>query len=138
MKTIAKCLLILFSVIVLGGCSCEKQMLNLSKKCPGLFETKHVPDTFFISEFTFDTVHIFSPGKTDTILLEKDRVEVKLVRNFDTLKTFIHLPADTIIKDIPVEVPIPVVVEKPKKSNQIIIIILCGIIFLLIYKPKKT
>lgn len=116
-----KYLLLLF---LAAGCSCEKQMHRLTYRCPELFTQKTIIDTTFIPEYKYDTTFIFSAGIVDTFTVVKDRVEIKILRERDTLKTYIYVPADTIIKTHYVEVPKPVIGKKPSLLDRLTDILL--------------
>lgn len=112
------------------GCSCEKQMHKLTYKCPELFEPKIIESVVVIPEYQHDTTFIFT-GMTDTLIIEKERVEVRLIRSIDTLKTFITVPADTIIKEVIVEVPKPVI-EKQSGWTVVVKVLSIMLAFIII------
>ena len=103
---------LLFTLLLFTSCSCEKQMYRLSLRCPDLFAPKHIVDTTIIESFRHDTAFVFSQSQTDTFYITKDRVEVMIIRQTDTLQALIYIPADTIYKEIVVEVPKPVKITK--------------------------
>ncbi len=146
MDKITRCFIFLLFTLIFSGCSCEKQMYRLSYKCPDLFTTKDIPYTYTIPEYHVDTVFVFSKGDTDTLTITDNRGDVVIIRQLDTLKVFIHLPADTITEYIPVEVPKPIIESKKTfwdhlETILILIIIggvIYGIILIIKYKTNKN
>lgn len=102
-------------MMLLGSCalvSPEKRHEKLVKKYPFLHLTDTVeqsePVTFYIDRITKDTIFRdkITQGKTDTIILEKERLKVKYLRSGDTVYLSGECEADTIIKTVKIKVPI--------------------------------
>lgn len=90
---------LLFSVLIIVGCSPQKRLQRLIRKHPELVQTDTIQltDTFISKAIQADTTYIFT-GSTDTILLEKERLRVEIIRNTDTLYISGSVAPDTIIK----------------------------------------
>lgn len=131
-------LLILISLIA-TGCSCTYRLQTLMIRCPELFETKKIIDTVIIPEYKKDTT-FFLTGTTDTFTVFQDRIQLKIVRQFDTLKVFTKLPADTIYKTITIEKVKPVIEKKSPIGVYIVLgLFLSSLLLLLfIYLKKMT
>jgi len=98
------CLIPLFAILLLSGCSPEWHLSRAVKKNPDLLKTKMmiVTDTVVTEPIVVkDTVTI---SQVDTIEIVKDRFRVKIMRNYDTLIIDGGCDADTIVRTI--EVPV--------------------------------
>ena len=107
-----KKILFLSIAALCASCSCEYQMRRLMYKCPEMFESKNITVPVYVPEYKTDTTFIFSAGKTDTLTIQKDRVVATIIRTRDTLRVHIRVPADTIYREVRVEVPKPVFGKK--------------------------
>ena len=93
-------------MFLFASCSCEKQLQRLRIKCPECFADTTISVPVIISEYETDTVFI-SSNTIDTFSIVKDRVEVQILKSTDTLKVYVKIPADTIIKAVTVEKIMP-------------------------------
>lgn len=121
-----KLLLPIICIFFFFGCSCEQQMHRLTYRCPELFTTKNITVPVYVPEYNTDTMFFFSAGQTDTLYIEKDRVKATLIRTRDTLRVYINVPADTVYKNVNVEVPKPVIEKKKSLFDRM------GNVFLII------
>jgi hypothetical protein len=109
---------LLYMLTLLSGCSCTERLQRLMVHCPECFETKAIPDTVIVPEFHFDTT-LFFTGVTDTFTIEKERLQVQIVRRTDTLLLRVKIPADTVIKTVYVERIKPVIVREKTTGEKI-------------------
>ena len=109
-----------FTVIclLLGGCSCTERLQRLMVYCPECFETKAIKDTVIVPEFRFDTTFFFT-GVTDTFTIEKERVQVQILRRTDTMIVRLKIPADTVVKTVYVDRVKPVIVREKTTGEKI-------------------
>jgi hypothetical protein len=134
MKTILKIsLLLVLSTQI--GCSPSARLNRLLIHHPELkiFDTIVISDTMTIPQVEVDTV-FYLDSIHDTIILQKDRLEITLSRIHDTLYIRGKCKADTIIihRTIPVE---KIKVVKPDKLDQLISKIpwlISGLIFMIL------
>lgn len=92
--------ILIFSFLFIS-CSPSQRLARLIKKNPELVvkDTIFRQDTTIIKEIELDTVFIMS-SKTDTFIITKDKLQIKIIHHFDTLKIESVVGADTIIKTI--------------------------------------
>jgi len=119
MKTILKISLLLV-LSIQAGCSPSTRLNRLLIRHPELKipDTIVISDTMTIPQVQADTV-FYLDSIHDTIILQKDRLEITLNRVHDTLYVRGNCKADTIIihRLIPVE---KIKVVKPDKLDQLI------------------
>lgn len=135
MKTILKISLLLV-LSTQTGCSPSARLNRLLTRHPELMipDTIEINDTMTIPKVELDTI-IYIDSIRDTVILQKDRLEITLSRIHDTLYIRGKCKADTIIihRSIPVE---KIKVVKPDKLDQLlskIPWIISGLISLLIF-----
>ena len=104
--------------LLLSGCSCTERLQRLMVYCPECFETKAIKDTVIVPEFRFDTAFFFT-GVTDTFTIEKERVQVQILRRTDTMIVRINIPADTVVKTVYVDRVKPVIVREKTTGEKI-------------------
>lgn len=111
-------LIILFSLLIaivlcFSSCSAEWHIKRAIKKNPNILksDTILVNDTVLVPEVRHDTTIISKP--IDTILIEKDRLKIKILRHYDTLQVTGGCDADTIIHEI--KIPYEKIIFAPKK-----------------------
>lgn len=100
-------LILLFSIlaiiILLSSCSSSWHLKRAIMKDPNILkaDTAYVHDTLVVPEISHDTTIISKP--IDTILIEKERLRIKITRLYDTLRVEGTCLADTIFyeKKIP-------------------------------------
>jgi len=134
MKTILKISLLLV-LSTQTGCSPSARLNRLLIHHPELkiYDTIVISDTMTIPQVEVDTV-FYLDSIHDTIILQKDRLEITLSRIHDTLYIRGKCKADTIIihRTIPVE---KIKVVKPDKLDQLISKIpwlISGLIFMIL------
>lgn len=116
--------LVVLSVLMVG-CSCEQKLMRARKNCPELFVPVVVSDTLVVPDIRVDTTFLLSPTETDTFVIARERLSVKLVRHRDTVFTELFVAGDTVIKTQVIEVPTKVV-----KCDSFSMFRLCGGILL--------
>lgn len=97
-------LLIATSAVLMVGCRCESRLKRIARTCPQFFEPQTLIDTVLVKEFNTDTQFVIQKA-IDTFIINKDRVNVKIMKYIDTMKVFIKVPQDTIIVTRTVELP---------------------------------
>ena len=134
MKTIFKISLLLV-LSIQTGCSPSTRLNRLLTRHPELMisDTIVINDTMTIPQVVADTV-FYLDSLHDTIILQKDRLEITLNRIHDTLYIRGKCKADTIIihRIIPVE---KIKIVKPDKLDQLISKIpwlISGLIFIIL------
>lgn len=95
-------LIIVLSVILFTGCSCEKRLQRLRVHCPECVTTEIVSDTVIIPEYQYDTTFVMR-RPTDTVVVLQDRVRIEVIRELDTFYLKTVIPADTIVQTVEVE-----------------------------------
>lgn len=135
MKTILKISLLLV-LSTQTGCSPSARLNRLLTRHPELkiYDTVVISDTMTIPQVEADTV-FYLDSIHDTIILQKDRLEITLNRIHDTLYVRGKCEADTIIihRSIPVE---KIKIVKSDKLDQLISKIpwiISGLIGLLVF-----
>ncbi|MDL2296649.1 hypothetical protein LJC53_02895 [Bacteroidales bacterium OttesenSCG-928-C03] len=139
MKT--KVLLVVSMLLIISGCSCEKRMAKLMFRCPQLFETKKIEAVHITPEVKADTAIVFSAGNADTVYLERDNIIATVIRECDTLRIYILIPADTVYVPVEVDVPKPEIVVEERASfgenlamffNRFILVMVVGTVFVVV------
>ena len=100
-----RCLIPLFAILILSGCSAEWHLSRAAKKNPELLkpQTVTVVDTVVTEPVVVkDTVTL---AKVDTVEIIKDKFRVKIMRSYDTLIIDGGCDADTIVRTVTVSVP---------------------------------
>lgn len=124
----------------LAACSPQKRLDRLIKKHPELVQkdTVFIKDTIYTQEIKTDTV-FFSFKKVDTFYLEKEKLKIQIIKQYDTLKVTANVRQDTIFveKKIPVE---KLVVKKDFSPllNKLIILSLLFLIIIFLYDKRKN
>ena len=111
-----KCLARLSLVLLLSSCSAQWHLNKAVKKDPTILErdTLVVKDTVVVPPVVItDTV---TTKLHDTIVVEKDKLRVRVVKKLDTLIIEGQCDSDTIVMTIEVPVEKVVYVEKSKIS----------------------
>lgn len=95
--------LLLLFIVLLSSCSAEWHIRRAIKKNPRILkaDTIQVHDTLYVPQVHYDTTII--SNQIDTILIEKERLRIKITRHYDTLRIEGTCLADTIFyeKKIP-------------------------------------
>ena len=104
--------------LLLSGCSCTERLQRLMVYCPECFETKAIKDTVILPEFRFDTAFYFT-GITDTFTIEKERVQIQILRRTDTMIVRVNIPADTVVKTVYVTQIKPMIVREKTTGEKI-------------------
>lgn len=134
MKWLAKLTLIL----LLSSCSAQWHLSKAIKKDPTILEkdTLVVQDTVVVPPVVItDTV---TTRQHDTIVVEKDRLKVRIVKRQDTLIIEGQCASDTIVRTI--EVPYEKVIYVPQKTTgQKIqsLVFYFGLVLLALYMVRR-
>ena len=105
---------LVLSVLLLSGCSAEYHLKKAVKKDPSILkkDTVIVHDTTVLPSVVLrDTVRL---KEIDTLVLTKEKLNLKIVRVKDTFQIDAECKGDTIIKTIQVPIEIVSYVEKDK------------------------
>lgn len=96
-------ILIILAIIITVGCSPNKRLARLVKKHPELVSTETIykSDTTIREKISTDSFFVTSHF-TDTFTVVKDNIKYRIIKSFDTIRLSIEVPADTIIKEIPI------------------------------------
>lgn len=129
-------------ILLFQSCSPAQRLGRLVKNNPELATTTTVykSDTTIIERVSADSTFILT-RLTDTFYVENDRLKIKVVREYDTLKVFGECLTDTIIKQIAVEQTDinPVLIKNGKMMDVLLMIaaILCLLIFLFFLLKRR-
>jgi len=102
-------------ILLLSSCSAQWHLTKAIKKDPTILEkdTLVVQDTVVVPPVVItDTV---TTKQHDTIIVEKDRLKVRIVKRQDTLIIEGKCDSDTIVRTI--EVPYEKIIYVPKKTT---------------------
>jgi hypothetical protein len=100
----------LITIALLSSCSAQWHLKKAIKKDPTLLQTDTIAivDTVVTPPVTLtDTVTLRTQ---DTLVIQKDKLKVKIVRSFDTIMVDAVCESDTIVRVV--EVPVPSLVMK--------------------------
>lgn len=88
--------LLIFCFFLLSGCSCEKKLLRIKKKCPELVQkdTVKIRDTIYTMVSEKDT--IFHYNSKDTVIIKEGKLTVKYFYNTKDSLVYISGKCDTI------------------------------------------
>lgn len=105
--------IILMIIVLMCSCSANRLIKMAIKKDPNILkaDTMYVHDTLVVPQVHYDTTII--SNQIDTILIEKERLRIKITRHYDTLRIEGTCLADTIYKQI--NIPVERIVYAPKK-----------------------
>jgi hypothetical protein len=106
-----RCLIPLFAILILSGCSAEWHLRKAVSKDPDLVKPTVVTVTDTIVTEPIVVKDTIVTAQRDTIEITKDRFRVKVIRSFDTLLIDGGCDSDTIIRTVSVPVPQLVVGE---------------------------
>jgi outer membrane lipopolysaccharide assembly protein LptE/RlpB len=86
-------LIILIASLALGSCSAEYHLRKAVKKGANVWQTKW--DTTIVTKERnlWDTLTL---NNVDTVVVQKDNIRIKLVRNFDTIRLQATCLPDTV------------------------------------------
>jgi len=86
-------LIILIASLVLGSCSAEYHLRQAVKKGANVWQTKW--DTTIVTKERnlWDTLTL---NNVDTVVVQKDNIRIKIVRNFDTIRLQATCLPDTV------------------------------------------
>lgn len=103
-------IILLTTSVLFSSCSATWHLNRAIKKDPSLLQTDTIAivDTVVTEPVTLQDTLVLSLH--DTILLTKEKLKVKIVRSFDTIKVDAICEADTVIRVV--EVPAPSIVMK--------------------------
>lgn len=125
-------------ILLLSSCSAQWHLTKAIKKDPTILEkdTLVVQDTVVVPPVVItDTV---TTRQHDTIVVEKDRLKVRIVKRLDTLIIEGQCASDTIVRTI--EVPYEKVIYVPKKTiGQKIqsLVFYFGLVLLALYMVRR-
>lgn len=100
----------LITIALLSSCSAQWHLKRAIKKDPSILQTDTIAivDTVVTPPVTLtDTVTLRTQ---DTLVIQKDKLKVKVVRSFDTIMVDAICESDTIVRVV--EVPVPSLVMK--------------------------
>jgi len=106
--------ILILTSFILSSCSAQWHLKKAVKKDPSVLQkdTVTVVDTIVTPPVALtDTVVLH---QTDTITIQKDRLKVKIMRSFDTIRVDAVCDTDTIISVM--EVPVERVVYKERET----------------------
>ncbi len=133
MKSIPALLLL---VCLFVCCSPAKRLERLVSRHPDLVssDTIYASDTTILTAVRADTSFVFTSSPNDTFYLDRDRLSVRVIRSTDTLLINAECKADTIIKEIPVQVNSVQPVKQFSLFQKIAggICVLCFIVLLIV------
>jgi hypothetical protein len=108
MKLISRILLALITFLLLSmlmtSCYTKKQAINKFCHQDSVRVEIRIVDTVIVKEIKADT--IFSIN-IDSVFIQKDKLQIKYLRKNDTIYLEGKCEADTIIKEIPVNISVP-------------------------------
>jgi len=105
-----RCVYLLAISVLLSSCSATWHLKRAIKKDPSILQqdTIAIVDTIVTPPVTLtDTV---TTRTQDTIVIQKDRLKVQVVRSYDTIMVDATCESDTIVQVV--EVPVPSIVMK--------------------------
>jgi hypothetical protein len=132
----------LITIVLLSSCSAQWHLKRAVKKDPTLLKTDTIAivDTIVTPPVTLtDTV---ITRTQDTVVVQKDKLKVQVVRSYDTIMVDAVCESDTIVQIV--EVPVPSVVMKDsdrwynkvyKFSFYVLLILLLLLYFLRVNRP---
>jgi hypothetical protein len=136
-----KQLAIIFSIIILSGCSAQWHLKRAIKKDPALLTERVIKITDTVRLDAVSVTDTFVLRDVDTIEVVKDRFRVKITRSFDTIR--VEGGCDSIVVYREIEVPVKVVEYKERNAwyhkmyeASFYILILGLILFILARKLK--
>jgi len=97
------CLLCIVSCLLIQSCSPERKLRKLLRKHPELLTTDTIfySDTIISPSLKVDTAIYID---FDTVVLEKAKLSIQLIRINDTIYLNGEVKSDTIIKEIPIQI----------------------------------
>lgn len=132
----------LITIALLSSCSAQWHLKRAVKKDPTLLKTDTIAivDTIVTPPVTLtDTV---ITRTQDTVIVQKDKLKVQVVRSYDTIMVDAVCESDTIVQIV--EVPVPSIVMKDsdrwynkvyKFSFYVLLILLLLLWFLRVNRP---
>jgi hypothetical protein len=132
----------LITIVLLSSCSAQWHLKRAVKKDPTLLKTDTIAivDTIVTPPVTLtDTV---ITRTQDTVIVQKDKLKVQVVRSYDTIMVDAVCESDTIVQIV--EVPVPSVVMRDsdrwynkvyKFSFYVLLILLLLLYFLRVNRP---
>jgi hypothetical protein len=135
-------IMLLSMIVLLNSCSAQWHLKRAVKKDPSIIQesTVTVEDTVVLPPVVItDTV---TTKQHDTIIVEKERLKIKIVKKQDTLIINGQCASDTIVRTI--EVPVPSIVMKDsdrwynkvyKFSFYVLLILLLLLWYLRVNRP---
>ena len=109
----------LITIALLSSCSAQWHLKRAIKKDPSILQTDTIAivDTVVTPPVTLtDTVTLRT---RDTLVVQKDRLKVKIVRSFDTITVDAICDSDTIIQVVEVPVPSLVMRDSDRWYNKV-------------------
>jgi len=121
-------------LIIIVACSPQKRLNRLIGKHPELVQkdTIHISDTVVVPAITADTIWHSKPN--DTLYLYNNKLQIQVIRHYDTIMVKANVKPDTIVikHNIPVE---KVVVKNvPNEVNKYLIFALILLFVILLSK----
>jgi hypothetical protein len=124
---------------MLPSCSAKWHIKRAIKKDPTILraDTVTVRDTVYLPEIKHDTAFLMQ-NDVDTFVIEKERLNVRIIRQLDTLKVSAECAADTVVRVV--KMPYKQVVYKRTFWDMIKPYVIAFLILLalsLVYKIVK-
>lgn len=123
----------LIFVVLLSSCSAEWHFERACKKEPMFCEEVYVYDTI-IKKDTLIYEREFYTKSIDTIVIDTGNIQVKVIRTFDVLKTYIKVKPDTIRITKTFK---PKVIKVEDKTNFNIYVILLAIASIILWLIRR-
>lgn len=124
---------VLIFVVLLSSCSAEWHFEKACKKEPMFCEEVYVYDTI-IKKDTLIYEREFYTKSIDTIVIDTGNVQVKVIRTFDVLKTYIKVKPDTIRLTKTLK---PKVIKVEDKTNFNLYVILLAIVSIILWLIRR-
>ena len=117
------------------ACNPQKRLNRLIRKHPELVQkdTIRISDTVIVPAITTDTIWHSKPN--DTLYLYKDKLQVQVIRHYDTIRVQANVKPETIVIKHNVPVEKVVVKNEPKKLNKYLIFALV-LLFIILFLKK--
>lgn len=120
---------------MLASCSPQKRLNRLLKRHPELFTelTTTRIDTVITTEVVTDTTFLLEGLLTgDTVFIEKEKLQIKMIRNLDSIYVYGHCRPDTLIIERNVPVLTPATAKQPIMGKLIVFSIILMFIAIII------
>jgi hypothetical protein len=124
---------VLIFVVLLSSCSAEWHFQQACKKEPMFCEDEYIYDTI-IKKDTLIYEKEFYTKSIDTIVIDTGNVQVKIIRTFDVIKTYIKVNPDTIRITKTLK---PKVIKVKDETNFNLYVILLAIVSIILWLLRR-